>query len=240
MLKRMLTAAVTAGVLAGLAISIVQEITTTPLILEAERFEAAAAPTTDVAFDVVRRLVHAGEDHGDGGAWAPEDGVQRSLFTALTNVLLGVGFAALLTAGFVLRGRPVDGRTGVMWGMAGFASLGLAPALGLSPELPGMLAADLTERQGWWLMCALATASGLALMAFSESWLLRLLGVLALLAPHVIGAPHPHVEAAGALPAELAAQFAAASLATTAVFWALTGWLAGRVYGELEARAAAA
>ena len=238
MLRRIATSALVAGVLAGLVISLVQHITTTPLILEAEKFENAASvvPNIDWAFQVTRRLVHDGETHDEDGneVWAPEDGLERTFFTSLTNILLGVGFAAILVAGFVFRGRPVDGRIGAMWGMAGFACVSLAPALGLSPELPGMMAADLVERQGWWLMCAIGTAAGLALITFSHQWVWRAAGILLIVGPHAIGAPHPAFEEGSLVPAELAAAFAAASLATAAVFWSVTGWLAGTVYHRME------
>jgi len=236
MLRRIATSVLAAGVLAGLVISLVQHITTTPLILEAEKFEASVTPSNDWAFDVVRTLVHAGETHDEDGntVWGPDGGFERILFTTLTNILLGVGFAAILVAGFVMRGRAVDGRIGAMWGMAGFACISLAPALGLPPELPGMIAGDLVERQGWWLMCALATAAGLATMTFSTAWVWRIAGIVLIVTPHAIGAPHLHVEEVGLVPAELAAQFAAASLVTAAVFWSVVGWLAGTVYQRME------
>ena len=40
----------------------------------------------------------------------------------------------------------------------GFLVFGLAPGLGLTPELPGMLAEELSKRQAWWICTALATA----------------------------------------------------------------------------------
>ena len=48
----------------------------------------------------------------------------------------GMNFALILTACFALSGRPVTGQTGVLWGLAGFAIVSLAPALGLPPEVP--------------------------------------------------------------------------------------------------------
>ena len=44
------------------------------------------------------------------------------MYTSLTNVLTGVGFALILTACFALSGRPVIGQTGVLWGLGGSQS----------------------------------------------------------------------------------------------------------------------
>lgn len=215
MLKRILLAALVAGLVGGIAISIVQEFTTTPLILHAETYEQAPAGG-DVA-------------GGDAAAWAPADGIERTLHTSFGNIVAGIGFALMLVAGFALHGGEIDGRRGVLWGLAGFTVFSLAPALGLPPEAPGAMAADLVARQGWWLATAGATALGLGLMIFAGKPLWIVLGVVVLAAPHVIGAPQPD-NLGGAVPPELAAHFVAASLVTAAVFWALLGWLSGTLY----------
>src|SRR5207253_3023217 len=82
-------------------------------------------------------------------------------------------------------------------------------------ELPGMEAAGLAARQQWWLLTAAATAGGLGLIIFAKPAALRVLDVALIVVPHLIGAPAaPH--ASSGVPAELAAEFATASLAVAA------------------------
>jgi cobalt transporter subunit CbtA len=225
MLRRILLVAVIAGAVAGLVATAVQGVRSWPLIAAAERFEEAAA-----------------HQHGDGAAheheheWQPAEGAQRMAFSALFNILAGFGFALLLNGALVLRqavlrGAAPDMATGALWGLAGFACFALAPSFGLPPELPGMEAADLVARQVWWAATALATAAGLALLAFARPLPLKALAVVVLIAPHLIGAPRTHET--GNVPGELAAQFVAASLLAAAVFWivlgAVSGWLHRRL-----------
>jgi cobalt transporter subunit CbtA len=181
-------------------------------------------------------LAH-GDAASDGGhaAGTPDNGLERTLFTTLANVLTGIGFALILTACFALAGREVTGRVGVLWGIAGFTVASLAPALGLPPELPGTMAADLTARQSWWLLCAAATAAGLWMMVFRHGAAWTVLGAVLIAAPHLAGAPQPD-GMGGSVPPELAAHFVSASLATAAVFWCLTGWLCGTAWQRLSAR----
>lgn len=228
MFRRILTAALIAGVVAGLLATGLQMTRVWPLILAAEEFEEAA-PTQ-------------AHHHGAGApvaahaalaeAWAPADGAERMAYTLLFNLLAGFGFALLVNAGLALSqlvGRQPDPASGLLWGLAGFAGFSLAPALGLPPELPGMAAADLLDRQVWWLATVLATLSGIALIALPRRLPLALLGLVLLVLPHVVGAPHPTEVAASRVPPGLAASFVAASLATAAMFWialgALSGWL---------------
>jgi len=233
MLKNIFVVALLAGFVSGAGISLVQQVTTTPLILHAETYEQAATSTGSFV-RVAYTLVHVGETHeGAQAAWGPENGLERFGFTALANILLGVGFALLLVASYVLYAKPVTGRTGVVWGMAGFAIFVLSPSLGLAPEVPGSFAAELTARQGWWLAAAGTAALGLWLMVFGKGRLYIIAGILIMAAPHLIGAPHPQ-EMGGPVPAELAGQFAAASLVTAAIFWAMLGWLSGTFYHRIE------
>ena len=116
-----------------------------------------------------------------------------------------------------------------MWGMAGFATFTIAPALGLPPEVPGAMAAEIGARQIWWLSTAAATGVGLWCLVLGGQMWLRALGVVLIVLPHIIGAPQPG-EIGGAVPPELAGHFVAASLVTAFVFWAVLGWLAGRFY----------
>ena len=231
MLRRLLTIALVAGLVAGLVTTVVQMTRVWPLILAAETFEDAA-PTQ-------------AHHHGAAGdaaaharmveAWAPEDGVERMAYTLLFNLIAGFGFALLINAGLALaraRGRTVDPLNGLLWGLAGFAAFALAPALGLPPELPGMPAADLLARQIWWLATVAATLGGIALIAWPRKAGLAIVGLALLALPHVVGAPHADPAEVSKVPPALAAQFVAASLVSAAVFWAalgaLSGWLQRR------------
>jgi cobalt transporter subunit CbtA len=237
MLRKILTVAIFAGVLSGLGISIVQEFTTTPLILHAEKIENAELSTPPALAGFVPAafiLAHAGETHDAAADWSPEDGVERILSTVLANVITGVGFALILVACFSLYGKPVNGRQGVIWGMAGFAIVALAPGLGLPPELPGMFAAELMARQTWWFAAAGCTAFGLWLMVFRDGWIYVVLGIVVMAVPHLVGAPHPD-GMGGDVPPELAAQFAMASLVSQAIFWTMLGWSSGTLYDRISA-----
>lgn len=223
LLRRILLAALIAGALGGLFVSVLQEWKVVPLILAAEQFEGSAAH--DHAGGGT-----AGHDHGEG--WAPGEGVERKAFTAGANLVTGIGFALLLVAAFALSGRPVDAREGLFWGLAGFASFTAAPALGLPPELPGMVAADLPARQVWWITTASCTAGGLALLAFARGIWFKLAALVLIVLPHILSAPRPAAHG-GSVPPELAAEFVIASLATAAAFWLVLGALAGAVYRRL-------
>jgi predicted cobalt transporter CbtA len=78
-------------------------------------------------------------------AWEPEDGIEKTAYTLLADLLTGIGFALLLAAGLALQGGTVTWRTGPFWGLAGFATFTLAPGLGLPPELPGTETAPLHQ-----------------------------------------------------------------------------------------------
>ena len=224
MFKIIFSVALLAGFLSGVGISLVQEFTTTPLILHAEEFENA-----DIQ-------AHAGEARESKNAteWEPVNRLERFAYTALANIVVGVGFALLLVASFVLYGGDVRGRSGVIWGIAGFAIFTLSPGLGLPPELPGSFAAELSARQGWWLAAALSAAMGLWLMIFRDGWIFNGAGLLIMVLPHIIGAPHPP-DFGGLVPAELAGQFTAASMVSMAIFWVMLGWLSGTFYQRFSA-----
>jgi cobalt transporter subunit CbtA len=138
-----------------------------------------------------------------------------------------------LVGAMVLSNRRIDGWTGLAFGAAGFAAVALAPSLGLPPEMPGNATADLSDRQQWWAFAVAATAGGLAAVLLAGDGGLRLAGLALITLPHIVGAPRP-AEYASAAPAELAAQFAAASLVVSAVFWAILGTTAGAVHARLS------
>jgi cobalt transporter subunit CbtA len=242
MLHRILWAALVAGLVAGLATAVLQHFTTTPMILQAELYENGEAPgmaQSGLASSGARLiLAHAGEDHAEGGVWAPADGLERTLYTSVVTVGTAFGFALILISAMVLADARISARSGLMWGMAGFAAAGLAPALGLSPELPGSAAAVLEDRQIWWIATAVATAAGLWLaLRVSKPWAIAG-GIVLMILPQVIGAPHPQ-GFISEVPAELSGHFAAASLVVLAVIWSLSGTVAGYVWQRGEAKLAA-
>ncbi len=247
MILRLLSAALAAGFLAAVVATGLQVALTSPLIIEAERYEtgtahSAALPLAPARFEgALLHLAHGGESHDHGApAWQPGEGLPRILFTGLATLVGGVGYALLLGAVMLALGRDPTPERALAFAVAGFVSVGLAPALGLPPELPGSEAAPLATRQAWWLMTALATGMGLYLIAIRRAAVTILGGLVLIVAPHIAGAPEV-ATAKSDLPAGLAAQFAARSLAVGFVFWAVIGLSFGwawQVFGrERPARA---
>ncbi|MDH4608341.1 CbtA family protein [Pseudomonas sp. BN102] len=230
MIKRIAQTAGFSGLIAALVLTLLQSLWVTPLILQAETYEnaepAASVEHVDDHQHGAAAVAHTHE-HSDE-AWAPEDGWQRTLSTGGSNLVVAVGFALILAGLFSLRG-PTRAWQGLLWGLGGFATFALAPSLGLPPELPGTAAADLAQRQAWWIGTAAATATGLALIAFARHWALRIVGLALLVIPHLVGAPQPEVHSSLA-PEALEHEFIAASLITNALFWAALGWAAAWLY----------
>jgi len=248
MFVRFLWIGLMAGIVAGVPTAAIQHVTTTPLILTAEIYEEASPAATHAAVlhmdeRQAAKIITAGlvlvHDHGDEShdeSWAPEEGVERTFYTAATTIVTTIGYAFMLLAAMFLSKDRITPRTGLLWGVAGFAAVGLAPSLGLSPELPGTAAADVNARQIWWTATVFATATGLCLvLRISSVWAI-LLGLLLMGMPHIIGAPHPEI-LTHQIPSELAAQFASRSLVLHAITWALAGSAVGYLWNRQGATA---
>lgn len=244
MLKNLILSAAAAGVAAGLFTAVVQHVTTTPIILEAEKYEngagghdhAAGTPTHDhgVATDaptisVAPEQMLAAPITRQGEEWAPTDGIERTLYTSLATTVMGVGFGLVLLGAMSVAGVKINARAGLAFGVAGFIAVALAPSMGLPPEIPGSGAAELGARQTWWFFAVGATAIGIAGLLLAPNTWLQIGGVVLIALPHIIGAPQAHTYVSTA-PAELAGHFAATSLAVTAIFWAVLGYASGAFY----------
>ncbi|MEO5613430.1 MAG: CbtA family protein [Cypionkella sp.] len=254
----MLTSAVFAGFAAGLLAALLHFAFVQKLILLGEEYEtgalvhfngvaasghaddhdhaaleAPAADATAMAPATPKTVEADGHEHKheaveEGGAFS------RNASTSLFYGLEFVGYALVLVAGYGLAeafGKRVTLREGLLWGIAGYAAFQLAPAMGLEPELPGTMAADLAARQIWWIGTALCTAAALGLLSYGQG-VASLIGAVLLLAiPHVIGAPELE-SYSGVAPPELASTFAARSLGVGLIVWsalgAFSGWLWSR------------
>ncbi|ALG74282.1 cobalt transporter [Azospirillum thiophilum] len=240
LIRRLFTAALVAGVLSGTAASVVQQATTVPLILEAEKYEVVTPPVASLTAPAPAGGAADSHQHGpvrevgEGVPTTPDEAMQRIGLTIVANLLTGVAYALLLGAAMLLAGRPVDARRGLVWGVGGFFAVSLAPSFGLAPELPGMAGAELEARQLWWLAASVGAGIGMAALAFARNRLVIAVAVLIAALPHLVGAPHPE-SAEGAVPPELAARFVAASLGTAALFWAILGSVCGWLMSGLAA-----
>lgn len=214
--RRLVSIALCAGLLAGIVATAVHQFATVPLILEAEVYEQPVA-----------------HDHA-AGAWEPENGIERTLFTLVADLLAAIGFALLLAAGLTLRGGAVTWRDGLFWGLAGFAVFTLAPGLGLPPEIPGAAVAPLAARQLWWLATAIATGAGLALLVFTQRAPYAALAVLLIALPHLYGAPQSTTHVADAAPAALAHRFVIVVTVAGLLFWTVLGAATGYFYDRFS------
>lgn len=249
MIVKYLLAALVAGLFSGALMTAAQEARVIPLILHAEEYEgggtepAPAGTGTEtqpqatqehsalgvgaVLSEIAGYLspvsvayAHGGEAHEDEGGIM--FGMSRFSGTLLANLVAGAGFALLLAGVSLVTGNPITVANGALWGAAGWLAVHLLPAIGLPPELPGFPAADLAERQVWWLSTVALSAGGLYLLILKDGLGAKVAGIALIAAPHVYGAPQP-TDLASNVPAVLGAEFAVAALATTLFFWIVLG-----------------
>lgn len=224
MFKRILTSALFAGAGAGLIAALLQIYFLQPVLLVAEAYE-------------IGEIVHLGMDEPASAAVSflsidiPRDGL-----SIVFTMLIYTGYALMLLAAMSAaqdRGARICARSGVVWGLAGFVAFHMAPAFSLAPELPGAAHIDLTARQIWWFSTVAASAFALWLIAFGRGIAAFAFAAVLLLAPHVIGAPHPE-SFIGAAPPELASLFAARALGLGLLAWILLGAFAGYFWAHSE------
>ena len=236
MIGKIVLASLLAGMLAGLVLAGIQHVRITPLILIGEVYEKAAEEkaSSEAAPNCAENMPGMKMCAADGSKeWEPAEGLQRTAFTSAASILVGGGYAILLTGISLLIGIPITRQNGLVWGMCGFIAVALAPAVGLPPEVPGMPVADLLARQIWWFGTICATAAAIYLIAIrGEAWA-KVLAVVLIATPHLIGAPL-QPDTPTLVPPELAAKFVTNSLAAAAIFWCLLGWLLGLAFERLN------
>lgn len=214
MFGKILTSALFAGCAAGLVFALLHFAFVQPLMLHAELYEFGDL----VHFGPVSQA--SAEDLLASGFDFKRDGL-----TVIFSVLVYVGFGLLLAAGMAVaeeQGAVLDAKRGALWGAAGFVAVHLAPAFGLPPELPSAAAADITARQVWWFSTVAATGGALWLLSFAKGNAAVFVAIVLLLAPHVIGAPHPDYYN-GAQPPEMAGLYVARTLGVNLAGWVVLG-----------------
>lgn len=238
------------GVLSGLLLTLVQFWQVIPIIQSAESFESKTVSTSTHEHTVHKAAVDEAEVHEHpAGAWKPAEGIERTGFTFLSNVLSGIGFAIVIMVAIIFlrksnRAIKLDWRHGLLWGAAGYAIFFLAPSFGVPPGIPGAIAAPLETRQLWWLVAVLSTATGLAGFAFGKSpWRWAAPGLLVI--PFLIGAPqaptYVPVNQSPAVTAELAQlgqEFISATAIANGAFWLTLGlasvWTVRRIVSNIN------
>jgi cobalt transporter subunit CbtA len=220
MIGRVLLAAILAGLVGGLLMGVIQHVRLTPMILQAETFEHVAHGHGDTAGAATQEHLH------EAANAQSSFGLGRTADTFAMTVLTGIGFALFMTGISFATARPITLFNGWLWGLCGFLAVAFAPSIGLPPELPGMVAASVQSRHFWWIGTIALTGLGLWQMTRAAAWQQKLLALVPILLPHVLGAPKAPAEATQ-VPAALAAQFATNSLAANFVMWIAIGTLLG-------------
>ena len=155
-----------------------------PVIYSAEVYETEEAFTLALSDQYDHEHSHR--------QWAPEHGLERKQFTLVSSIFAGIGFAAVMLAIMnqiqLSLNRSFNWLKGVLWGLAGFLSVFVAPAIGVPPEIPGMQTALIEHRQICWVLTVFSVAIGLALIAFTPLKL-KAVGLLFLALPYLFIVP---------------------------------------------------
>lgn len=225
MFTRLLTSAMFAGAAAGLIAALLQLVFVQPVLLHAELYESG-------------ELVHFGAAPNSAHPELPGFDAVRDGLSIIFTMLIYAGYGLMVVALMALAegtGATINGRTGILWGVAGFIAVHFAPGFTLAPEVPGVAAADVAARQVWWFATAGAAAVALWLIAFGTNWVAWGAAAVLLLAPHLIGAPEPDTFT-GPVPTEIGALFASRALGVGLAAWVLLGCFAGYFWSRETAR----
>lgn len=216
MFSRILTSALFAGAAAGLIAALLQLVFVQPVLLHAELYESG-------------ELVHFGGEAVSAHPTLPGFDAMRDGLSIVFTMLTYTGYALVMVALMSIaeeRGAKINARAGIIWGLAGFITFHFAPGLTLAPEVPGVAAADVGDRQIWWTATVAAAGIAMWLIAFGGTKISYAIAAVLLLAPHLIGAPEPD-SFAGPVPTEIGALFAARAFGVGMAAWVLVGTFAG-------------
>lgn len=216
MYTRILTSALFAGAAAGLIAALLQLVFVQPVLLHAELYESG-------------ELVHFGGTPVSAHPELPGFDLMRDSLSIVFTMLTYTGYTLVMVALMSMaegRGAAINARTGLIWGIAGFIAFHLAPGFTLAPEVPGVAAADVGDRQVWWTATVATAGAAMWLIAFGGNKISYLIAVALLMAPHLIGAPEPD-SFSGPVPTEIGALFAARAFGVGLAAWALVGTFAG-------------
>jgi len=237
MMYRIFAAAMAAGLLAAVLVSMVEVFTTTPMIMAAEELEIGAPIIHDQLQPDPAEVDPNTVSHAhDPNAWAPQKGMERFLYTVLANAVTGIAFSLLLVVGLTCGDAKVNQTKGLLLAAAGFTAFTLAPVLGLPPELPAMPTVDLQDRQIWWVVSVGCTLGSLYCLFWAKVGALKVIGIALLILPQAWGAPQPTTDVSQ-VPATLAAQFAATSIVISAIFWGLIGYFSPIFFNHFKEKA---
>lgn len=228
MFSRVLTSALFAGAAAGLLIALLQLLFVQPVLLHAELYESG-------------ELVHFGGEAVTAHPELPGFDAVRDGLSIVFTMLTYTGYALVMVALMSIAegmGHAVTARTGILWGLAGFVTFHLAPGFTLAPEVPGVAAADVVDRQIWWTATVAAAGIAMWLLAFGGNLVSYAIAAMLLMLPHLIGAPEPETFT-GPVPTEIGALFAARAFGIGLAAWALLGCFAGHFW-QAEAKQAEA
>lgn len=222
-----MSAALLSGAIAGLVLSALQLAVVGPLIQQAETYEKAASEPAHTHATVAAPAE-------DAPAWEPADGFERTTYTVLGTVLIGIAYAAIALSATVMLDIELNVRRGILLGLAGAACFAISPAFGLPPKPPGVPGAALRAAQMWWAFCAVFTAVGVAMLARApRTASVAVAAAVSIALPHLIGAPAAPEPTT--VPAQFVARFAMASVATQVVFWLMLGATGGYVLSRMRA-----
>ena len=240
---RLIWAALATALVVGSVQTAVQRWQAAPLILAAEVYEAqkADAPEPVAPAEHLHSVAATPHEHGAAKEWVPENGFERIGWTWAANSLHAFSMALLVFAvmgvclwrGAALRSVPL-----VLWTTAsGWLVFHFWPSLGLHAEIPGMDAARLGSRQGWWLLAAVSAALACTSIAGLRSHLRWVAAAAWLALPYVVGAPQISADPLAGFDPEaqtalrqLGTQFIWATTWVALSFWASMGLVGGLAF----------
>lgn len=228
MIFRIFSSALIAGGLAGVLVGLLQLAFVQPVLLHAELYETG-------------QLVHFGAvSDALAQQTVPVVDFRRDLLSVAFSALLFFGYAMLLLGAMLFAEErhdlSVSPRVGLLWGVAAFVVMNMAPAFSMAPEVPGVAAADVVHRQVWWFVTVVLAVIALWLIGLVRSPGAVAVAIVLLVAPHFAGAPEPAVFA-GAAPPEIAAKFVARAIGVNFAGWSILGVLVSAVWNRSVAGA---
>ena len=212
----------------GSSLTFIQSIKIIPLILQAEKYEGGNINIYDKSNEI-KKIINKDteEEH-----WKPENGFERLFYTVIANIFLSIGLSFILCAVYLFL-DDLRVEKGIFVGIVGYISFFVLPSLGLEPEIPGTLAAPLHDRQIWWIFTVIVSSVGFIIIFFNKNTFYKLLGVILILIPHIIGAPIP-LQEGGTASQKMLYEFINAAYIANGLFWIILALTTMIIFKKLQ------